>query len=128
MFNRRGQNVAEYAILIAVVIGAAMAMQTYVKRSLQGRIKDVSDTRKELRPDMKGNTGGGLETLTTFSTGPAQYEPYYQNSTADVKSSRDYKEDISAGYAVDRSAITEETRKGAGSQEEQTASEDQPAI
>jgi len=128
MFNRRGQNVAEYAILIAVVIGAAMAMQTYVKRSLQGRIKDVSDTRKELKPDMKGNTGGGLETLTTFSSGPTQYEPYYQNSTADVQSTRDYKEDISAGYGVDRSNIKEETRKGAGSQEEQTAPEAQTAF
>lgn len=33
----------EYAILIAVVIGALIGMQTYVKRGLQGRLKAASD-------------------------------------------------------------------------------------
>ena len=33
--RKKGQNTAEYAILIAIIIGAAIAMQTYVKRGLQ---------------------------------------------------------------------------------------------
>jgi hypothetical protein len=60
---RGGQSTAEYAILIALVIGAAVAMQTYVKRSLQGGIKFAVDKVKK----------------TTN-----QYEPYYLESSYDT--------------------------------------------
>jgi hypothetical protein len=41
--GRKGQNTAEYAILIGLVVAAALGIQTYVKRGLQGRIKDAGD-------------------------------------------------------------------------------------
>ena len=41
--NKKGQNIAEYAILIALVIAAAIGIQTYVKRGLQARMKADSD-------------------------------------------------------------------------------------
>lgn len=41
--SRKGQNTAEYAILIALVVAAAVAMQTYVKRGAQARVKDSAD-------------------------------------------------------------------------------------
>jgi Flp pilus assembly pilin Flp len=59
--NKKGQNTAEYAIMIALVIGAAMAMQTYIKRGLQGGIKFAVDK-------------------STKSGGTKQYEPYYLES------------------------------------------------
>ncbi|MDD4938680.1 MAG: hypothetical protein PHE18_01570 [Candidatus Omnitrophica bacterium] len=62
LFNRKGQNTAEYAILIALVVAVAVAMQTYVKRSMQGGVKYTVDKLK------KGETGTG------------QYEPYYLQS------------------------------------------------
>jgi len=40
---RRSQSILEYAILIAIVIGAIVIMQVYVKRGISGRIKDSSD-------------------------------------------------------------------------------------
>jgi len=40
---RRAQSILEYAILIAIVIGAIVIMQVYVKRGISGRIKDSSD-------------------------------------------------------------------------------------
>jgi len=40
---RRGQSTAEYAVLFAIVIGAAIAMQQYVKQRLQGSIKKYTD-------------------------------------------------------------------------------------
>ena len=61
-FNKKGQNTAEYAILIALVVGAAVAMQTYVKRSWQGGVKFAVDKVKK----SDGVTG--------------QYEPYYSES------------------------------------------------
>ncbi len=62
--NKMAQSTAEFAIVISIVIGAIVAMQIYVKRALQARVRDASD---------------GL--------GSGQYEPYYlqqqtsQNST-----------------------------------------------
>lgn len=41
--DRRGQNTAEYAILIGLVVAAAIGMQTYVKRGLQAKAKDAGD-------------------------------------------------------------------------------------
>jgi Ca2+-binding RTX toxin-like protein len=64
-FNRKGQSTGEYALVFAIVLGAIVAMQTYVKRELQGRVKDGADY-------MATNTAG------MGSTG--QYEPYYYNS------------------------------------------------
>jgi hypothetical protein len=63
--GKKGQSTAEYAILIALVIGAAMAMQTYMKRGLQGGIKFAVD---------KSVKDGGTK----------QYEPYYLESSYDV--------------------------------------------
>jgi len=63
--GQRGQSTAEYAILIALVIGAVIAMQVFVKRGLQGRMKDATDSLTQV-------DGGGLLAGNT-----AQYEPYY---------------------------------------------------
>lgn len=62
ILNRKGQNTAEYAILIALVIAAAVAMQTYVKRSVQGGVKYTVDK------------------LRSSETASGQYEPYYLES------------------------------------------------
>jgi len=67
MLNKRGQNTVEYAILIALVIGAAVAMQTYVKRSVQGGVKYTVDKLND--KDGQGTVGTG------------QYEPYYLESS-----------------------------------------------
>jgi len=75
MLNRKGQNTAEYAILIALIIAAAVGMQTYVKRGLQGKMKDAvnhTGTAQEV---------GGAN--LTFSGD--QYEPYYAASDTNVK-------------------------------------------
>ncbi len=38
-----GQSTAEYAVLLAVMAAALIAMQVYVKRGLQGRIRNLAD-------------------------------------------------------------------------------------
>lgn len=44
LHSTRGQSTAEYAVLFAIVIGAAIAMQAYVKSRLQGAMAGTSDT------------------------------------------------------------------------------------
>ena len=72
--NKKAQNTAEYAILIALVIGAVVAMQTYAQRALQGRIRDASRYMKTQTTDL-GSTG--------------QYEPYYTCTTSETKRDTD---------------------------------------
>ena|SRR3989338_4586412 len=67
--RKKGQNLAEYAILIALVIAAVVAMQVYVKRSLQARIFDATN-------QMIDSSAGLGDT--------AQYEPYYLTTNFQV--------------------------------------------
>jgi hypothetical protein len=73
MHCRKAQSTAEYAILIAVVIGAVIAMQTYVKRGLQSRTHDgMVATYETMTGDSNWNTISGV-TATKVTAG--QYEP-----------------------------------------------------
>ena len=40
--NKKAQNTAEYALLIALVVAGVIAMQTYAQRALQARVRDAS--------------------------------------------------------------------------------------
>lgn len=108
MFNRKGQNIAEYSILIALVIAAAVAMQTYVKRGIQGRMKDAMDNAPSVN----------VEGTLNFST--KQYEPYYISSSANVASGRGLTEVVGVSGSTNRTGVNETTTRAAGSYETTT--------
>lgn len=39
----KGQGTLEYALIIAVVVGALLAMRTYMTRSVQGKLREATD-------------------------------------------------------------------------------------
>lgn len=41
--NRKGQNTLEYVLLVVAVVGAFLAIQYYLNRGLQGRMRDSAD-------------------------------------------------------------------------------------
>ena len=41
--NTRGQSTVEYAVCIAVVVAALLAMQIYMKRGVQGKLRSATD-------------------------------------------------------------------------------------
>ena len=43
----RGQNIIEYALVIALVSAAAVAMSTYVYRAVQAKQKEMSEQLSE---------------------------------------------------------------------------------
>jgi hypothetical protein len=97
ILNRKGQNTAEYAILIALVVAVAVAMQTYVKRSMQGGVKYTVDKLKK-----SGGTG--------------QYEPYYLESQYNTtQQAYQETEETKLGGGVER------TFAGAGGSGEKTS-------
>jgi hypothetical protein len=94
--SNKGQNTAEYAIVIALIIGAAIAMQTYVKRGLQGRTKDATDY---------------MQTQTATLGGTQQYEPYYSQSdnTTTAQSSMNKNTATGGAVATTGKAATQQT-------------------
>jgi len=86
--NKRGQNTAEYAILIGVIVAAAIAMQAYVRRGMQARVKDAVDYSKD-------NPGTGI-----FNT--SQYEPYYMDSDMETTQDSTESEAMMVGGSIER--------------------------
>jgi Flp pilus assembly pilin Flp len=72
IFNKKGQNTAEYAILIGLVVAVAVAMQTYVKRGLQGRVHDASD---KLYNSIADADWTNISTIGATKLSSKQYEP-----------------------------------------------------
>jgi hypothetical protein len=78
--KRKGQSTAEYAIVIGLVIAAAVAMQVYVKRGIQGKVRDAVDN-------------------TLAAT---QYEPYYLSTTSDSSRAENTTAKTEKGGGVSR--------------------------
>ncbi len=105
VFNRKGQNTAEYAVLIAVVVGAIVAMQIYVKRGLQAKVKHVAD-----------RVGDGLlQAGTGITTVTGQYEPYYNKAGYKVVQDQQVREQFKEGGTVRRDSDNETTTRTGGS-------------
>lgn len=112
----RAQSTAEYAVILAVVIGAAIAMQVYVKRGLQARQKAGVDA-------VTGITG----TFTTVEPGgtPAsfkaisQYEPYYAESAVSRTEKNIEREHMGSGKVV-KEKVADVTTSKVGTYQRQT--------
>jgi hypothetical protein len=96
---RKGQSTAEYAIVIGLVIAAAVAMQVYVKRSIQGKMKDATDYNDP-----------AATMLTT-----QQYEPQYATNDG-ITSTRNVQEQATTtqGGGITRAIQGEDTSSRTG--------------
>lgn len=95
--NKRGQNTAEYALLIALVVAGIIAMQTFAQRSLQARVKDAAGTYMVAETAVLGNS--------------QQYEPYYAQSNYTVNRESAENKRLATGLVEQDSASTR-TRTG----------------
>ena len=89
--KKKAQNTAEYAILIALVVGGVIAMQTYAQRALQARVREAAITMR----DQTNELGNSL-----------QYEPYYSNSSSTTNRTSE-KETFTDGATESTNAIKE---------------------
>jgi len=103
--NKKAQNTAEYALLIALVIAGVIAMQTYAQRALQARVRD---TVKFTATKISDQVPGFGNTL--------QYEPNYLQSQYAV--ARDQDETVSSelGGETTSNGGTNRSREAAGFQ------------
>jgi len=103
--NKKAQQTAEYALLIALVVAAVIAMQTYAQRAIQARIKAASDY-------LATNTSDLDQTDDTLN----QYEPYYLKSIYQVDRD-DTTVDIHTNETIRRELDTKSTRAEGGYQQ-----------
>lgn len=71
--NRKAQNTMEYALLIAIVVGVFSAMQLYVRRGMQARIRNGADNI----PAMVLSQEAEQDKIKGLFGDAEQYEPYY---------------------------------------------------
>ncbi len=43
MFNRKGQTILEYTVIVIIILGVMITMKDYIKRGIQGRWKSATD-------------------------------------------------------------------------------------
>jgi len=71
MLNRRGQNLAEVVIIFTIISLALVAMQPYVKRGIQGRVKDLTDSiidSKQIASTSDSESGNSKTNTTNVTT------------------------------------------------------------
>jgi len=90
--KKKAQSTAEYVIILGLIVGAVVAMQTYIKRGMQGRIRDTVDHTED---------AGGLN-----FTGE-QYEPYYLSSSFSSDSRTNKRETAATEGVITRNLDTE---------------------
>ena len=83
--SEKGQNIMEYALLVALVVAVFVVMRLYGQRAMNAKVKGVWDA-------MNLDTGG---TVT-------QYEPYYASQTFETTQDAQRKEQMAVGGVVTR--------------------------
>ena len=61
----KGQSTLEYAILIIIIIGALLSIQVYIKRGVQGRLKQATD---DVGEQFSVGNQNSLRTVNSHST------------------------------------------------------------
>lgn len=75
--GKRGQSTLEYAVLIVVIIAALIAMQTYLKRGVQGKIRESSDQIGE-----QFSPGYTVSNMTTYTrSNSSEFNDGYATTT-----------------------------------------------
>jgi len=113
--KRKAQSTVEYGILIGVIVAAAIAMQTYIKRSLQAKQKDAADMLTSVTGTVDVAAGGsGSDVSAALGSTNTQYEPYYlaRHSETTV-TQEDINKNLTAGGAYTGTKTTVQNTKSA---------------
>lgn len=98
--NKKAQSTLEYGVIIAVIVAALVAMQVYLKRGVQGRLRQASDDIGE------------------------QFSPGYTSGTTTTKSDVKSTETVTGGPASNTVTVSEQTQKRASDEKVAAASDE----
>ena len=109
LFREKGQSTAEYAILIGVVIGVLLVVQTYVKRGMQGRFKDSTDDFVYMVE--YDETKAGADWTAVTGTSAAIMSDQWEYGKLQSKRTRDVLQDKTHEEMAEGGQITRDTRQ-----------------
>lgn len=94
--NKRGQNTLEYALIISVVIAALLTINTYLKKGVQGRLKESTDQiGKQFDPEnftTASKTAGSGNTITSEDRDVATGTTTSNITTAETVTKSEYEQ------------------------------------
>lgn len=90
---KNGQSTIEYFIFFAIVVAALIAMQTYIKRGMQGRLRSNFDQLTEGRMYSPGATIG-YSCLTTNAIESSNSENKIIHSGTNIHLTVDRNEEV----------------------------------
>lgn len=93
--NKRGQSTLEYSVIIAVVVAGLVAMQLYMKRGMQGKLKQSSDDIGEQFSPTQSTADSRRKTHTVSSedTFPGGISNANTKQTAEGGKAENYSEE-----------------------------------
>lgn len=89
-----GQSMAEYAILIAIVSAALLAMQVYMRRGIQGVIKAAADDVGK-QEDSRDEAEKGPSLESTYSTNASKTGEQREYANGSTRSEIDETQHVS---------------------------------
>ena len=92
-YKNRGQAIAEYILMITVVITMLTAMAVFLRRALQGRFKDARDYMITAVNATYTQTRQGATPMNIAY----EYEPYYLETRSEVSRESDNQLNIKKG-------------------------------
>ncbi len=98
VLNKKGQNMAEYSILIALVVAAAIGIKVYVQRGVQARMHDESD---KIGTEIKNN----MATAGLGSGVVANLEKQYEDTKFSKQTTSNTVEDTTK-YTMNKAGTT----------------------
>ena len=104
MRNQRGQSVAEYGIVLGLVVAAVAGMQVYVNRTFKAKIKDSTDFAVQ-----------GIDAVTGRST--SQFEPDYVNTNYNVTQDQKTDQTVTTKGVTSQLVADKTTRTGSSTTE-----------
>lgn len=117
LYNRKGQSTGEYALVFAIILGAIIAMQTYVRRGVQGRVKSGTDYMARATGEQMGVDGTAFDAQGIVT----QYDPYYYKSDYTTARESDEAQEYNDGQAFRNITKDDATRQSGGYTEFQRA-------
>lgn len=99
--RNRGQSTLEYAVIIVVILAALLAIQAYIKRGVQGKLRSSADSI--------GEQYSAGKTTSTYTT--EQTESMVTKETFGVEAKGVTKSEITTPAEVKRSATGDNAEK-----------------
>jgi hypothetical protein len=114
--GKRGQSIAEYAVLLGLVVTALVTIQVYARRGIQARVRSGTDALTNIAATISST---GDASLTTNFVSRSQYEPYYTEASNETYQEQVTQEHLGSGE-IKREVVSDVTARAAGGFQAQT--------